>query len=131
MRGAVALDICSNSRVGRIWPFPRGSPNPRFFETEGLDKRIVRFSTPPDCFLCISGYDACFYCAGVSSVGLKEPEYTAITYATPLHFAEVLARLNPGMVLVHVSGAQTDGSDGCATVVIWTKPRLGLRGEGG
>jgi hypothetical protein len=59
----------------------------------------------------LSGYDACFYCAGVSSVGLKEPEYTAITYDTPLHFAQVLARLNPGMVLVHISGAHTDGTE--------------------
>jgi uncharacterized protein YbjT (DUF2867 family) len=59
----------------------------------------------------LTGYDACFYCAGVSSVGLKEPEYTAITYDTPLHFAEALARLNPGMVLVHVSGAHTDGTE--------------------
>ncbi len=59
----------------------------------------------------LTGYDACFYCAGVSSVGMKEPEYTAITYDTPLHFAETLARLNPGMVLVHVSGAHTDGTE--------------------
>ena len=42
---------------------------------------------------------------------MKEPEYTAITYDTPLHFAQTLARLNPGMVLVHVSGAHTDGSE--------------------
>jgi uncharacterized protein YbjT (DUF2867 family) len=59
----------------------------------------------------LSGYDACSYCAGVSSVGLKEPEYTAITYDTPLHFAQTLVRLNPGMVLVHISGAHTDGTE--------------------
>jgi len=59
----------------------------------------------------LTGYDACFYCAGVSSVGLKEPEYTLITYDTPLHFAQTLARLNPGMVLVHVTGAHTDGTE--------------------
>ena len=59
----------------------------------------------------LSGYDACFYCAGVSSVGMKEPEYTAITYDTPVHFAERLVRLNPGMVLVHISGAHTDGTE--------------------
>jgi uncharacterized protein YbjT (DUF2867 family) len=59
----------------------------------------------------LTGYDACFYCAGVSSVGLKEPEYTVITYDTPLHFAQTLARLNPSMVLVHVSGAHTDGTE--------------------
>src|SRR5262245_60812839 len=43
------------------------------------------------------GYDACFYCAGISSVGLKEAEYTVITYDTVLAFATTLARLNPGM----------------------------------
>ena len=59
----------------------------------------------------LSGYDGCFYCAGASSVGLKEPEYTTITYETPLRFAEALLRLNPGMVLVHVSGAHTDGTE--------------------
>jgi uncharacterized protein YbjT (DUF2867 family) len=59
----------------------------------------------------LSGYDACFYCAGISSVGLSEAEYTTITYDTPLAFAATLARLNPGMVLVHVSGSHTDGSE--------------------
>ena len=47
----------------------------------------------------------------MSSVGLKEPEYTVITYDTPLHFAETLVRLNPTMTLVHVSGASTDGTE--------------------
>jgi uncharacterized protein YbjT (DUF2867 family) len=59
----------------------------------------------------LSGFDACFYCAGISSVGLKEPEYTAITYDTPVQFAQTLLKLNPGMVLVHVSGAHTDGTE--------------------
>lgn len=59
----------------------------------------------------LSGYDACFYCAGVSSVGMNEADYTTITYDTPVRFAEALLRLNPGMVLVHVSGAHTDGSE--------------------
>ncbi len=59
----------------------------------------------------LAGYDACFYCAGVSSVGLKEPEYTIITYETPVRFAETLVRLNPGMTFVHISGAHTDGTE--------------------
>ncbi|HXJ21427.1 MAG TPA: NAD-dependent epimerase/dehydratase family protein [Polyangia bacterium] len=59
----------------------------------------------------LTGYDACFYCAGVSSVGMKEVDYTAISYDTPLAFAQTLVRLNPGMVLVHVSGAHTDGTE--------------------
>lgn len=57
------------------------------------------------------GFDACFYCAGVSSVGMSEADYTAITYDTPLHLAETLLRLNPQMVLTHISGAHTDGTE--------------------
>jgi len=59
----------------------------------------------------LSGYDACFYCAGVSSVGMSEADYTRITYETALAFAQTLARLNPNLVLVHISGAHTDGSE--------------------
>jgi len=59
----------------------------------------------------LSGYDACFYCAGVSSVGMNEVDYTRVTYETPLAFAETLARLNPNLVLVHVSGRHTDGTE--------------------
>jgi uncharacterized protein YbjT (DUF2867 family) len=59
----------------------------------------------------LSGYDACFYCAGVSSVGMKEPEYTRITYDTTLNFARVLVERNPAMTFIYVSGAGTDGSE--------------------
>ncbi len=59
----------------------------------------------------LAGYDACFYCAGVSSIGMTEAAYTAVTHDTALAFAQTLARLNPGMVLVHVSGAHTDGTE--------------------
>jgi len=59
----------------------------------------------------LTGYDACFYCAGVSSVGMSEADYTRITYDTPLAFAQTLARLNPNLTLVHVSGSHTDGSE--------------------
>jgi nucleoside-diphosphate-sugar epimerase len=67
----------------------------------------------------LAGYDACFYCAGVSSVGMSEPDYTRTTYDTPLRFAEVLARLNPQMVLCHVSGRSTDGTEKGA--VMWAR----------
>jgi uncharacterized protein YbjT (DUF2867 family) len=59
----------------------------------------------------LTGYDACFYCAGISSVGLNEEKYTVITYDTPLAFASTLARLNPGMTFVHVSGAHADSTE--------------------
>jgi len=56
----------------------------------------------------LTGYDGCFYCAGVSSVGMSEADYTVISYDTPLAFATTLARLNPNLVLTYVTGAHTD-----------------------
>jgi uncharacterized protein YbjT (DUF2867 family) len=59
----------------------------------------------------LAGYDACFYCAGISSRGLNEEQYTKITYDAPMHFAKVLLEKNPAMVFAHISGASTDGSE--------------------
>lgn len=59
----------------------------------------------------LKGYNACFFCAGVSSLGMKEEQYTRITYDTTLHFAEVLGRQNPEMSFIYVSGAGTDSSE--------------------
>jgi uncharacterized protein YbjT (DUF2867 family) len=59
----------------------------------------------------LTGYDACFYCAGVSSVGMSEADYTRVTYDTPVAFAQRLVALNPTMALCHVSGASTDSSE--------------------
>jgi len=59
----------------------------------------------------LAGYDACFYCAGVSSVGMSEADYTVVSYDTPLAFATTLARLNPTMVFTYVTGAHTDSSE--------------------
>jgi uncharacterized protein YbjT (DUF2867 family) len=59
----------------------------------------------------LQGYDACFYCAGVSSVGMSEADYTTVTYDTPLALAETLVRLNPHMVFTHISGLHTDGTE--------------------
>ncbi|MBE7174454.1 MAG: NAD-dependent epimerase/dehydratase family protein [Williamsia sp.] len=59
----------------------------------------------------LTGYDACFYCAGISSVGMKEDEYSRITFDTTLAFANTLLTLNPGMVFNFVSGNRTDSSE--------------------
>jgi len=56
----------------------------------------------------LSEYDACFYCAGISSIGLDEASYTSITYETTMTFARALHRANPGMVFIFVSGRGTD-----------------------
>lgn len=67
----------------------------------------------------LKGYDACFFCAGVTSLGKKEPEYTRLTYDTTLHFAQVLAQQNPQMVFIYVSGAGTDSSE--KGTVMWAR----------
>jgi len=59
----------------------------------------------------LTGYNACFFCAGVSSVGMKESEYTRITYDLTMNFAETLSRLNPEMTFCYVSGAGTNSSE--------------------
>ncbi len=57
-----------------------------------------------------SGYDACFFCAGVSSVGMKEEEYKRITYDTTMQFARSL-NPNPDMSFIYVSGGGTDSTE--------------------
>ena len=59
----------------------------------------------------LTGYDACFYCAGVSSNGVTEDDYTRITYDTTLHFATVALQANPHLVFNFVSGHLADSSE--------------------
>jgi len=59
----------------------------------------------------LTGYNACFFCLGVSSIGMKEPEYTHLTYDLTLHVAGVLAKQNTGMSFCYVSGAGTDSTE--------------------
>jgi uncharacterized protein YbjT (DUF2867 family) len=59
----------------------------------------------------ITGYDACFFCAGISSVGMKEGKYTQITYDTTLAFANSLLAVNSNMTFCYISGAQTDSTE--------------------
>jgi len=59
----------------------------------------------------LSGFDACFFCLGVSSAGMKEERYRRITYDITMAAARTLARLNPGMTFIYVSGMGTDSSE--------------------
>jgi uncharacterized protein YbjT (DUF2867 family) len=56
----------------------------------------------------LAGYDACFFCLGVSSAGMKEQDYRRITLDMTLAAARVLVEKNPSMTFVYVSGAGTD-----------------------
>ena len=59
----------------------------------------------------LSGYDACFFCLGASSVGMKEADYYRVTHELTVSLAHLLLRLNPGLVFTYVSGAGTDSSE--------------------
>jgi hypothetical protein len=59
----------------------------------------------------LKGYNACYFCLGVSSLGKKEPEYFRFTYTLTINFATILAELNPGMSFCYISGAGTDSSE--------------------
>jgi uncharacterized protein YbjT (DUF2867 family) len=59
----------------------------------------------------LTGFNACFFCLGVSSVGMKEPGYTALTYSLTLNFARALVTRNSSMSFCYVSGAGTDSSE--------------------
>lgn len=58
----------------------------------------------------LRGFDACFFCLGVSSAGMKEADYRRLTFELTLGFARILAKLNPGMTFIYVSGAGTDST---------------------
>jgi uncharacterized protein YbjT (DUF2867 family) len=69
----------------------------------------------------LSGFDACFFCIGVTSSGMAEKKYTHLTHDMTLAVAEKLAPLNPAMVFVYVSGAGADSSG--ASRVMWQRVR--------
>ncbi len=71
---------------------------PDFLDLDGFTSQLI-------------GYDACFYCAGVSSRGMSETEYSHITYEVTMHFAHKLASLNPQMIFDYVSGSLTDSTE--------------------
>lgn len=98
------------------------APDVEFVQTIGrsvtgqLDPRLNEIVLP-DMFeyesieTSLQGFDACFFCLGVSSAGMTEAQYSRVTYDLTLAAARVLARLNPQMVFVYVSGAGTDSTE--------------------
>jgi uncharacterized protein YbjT (DUF2867 family) len=69
-----------------------------FFDFSGVESQLT-------------GYDACFYCVGLSAAGMTEEAYSHATYDMTLAAARTLARLNPAMTFVYVSGAGTDSTE--------------------
>jgi len=57
------------------------------------------------------GYDACFFCLGVSSIGMSEERYRHLTYDITMAAAKTLARLDPRMTVIYVTGAGADSTE--------------------
>jgi nucleoside-diphosphate-sugar epimerase len=105
----VLLECLAHPAVGQVLmvnrkPYPASHPKleeclvPDFLALDGFTNRLT-------------GYDTCFYCAGVSSRGMSEEKYNHITYDVTTYFASKLASLNPQMVFCYVSGSLTDSSE--------------------
>jgi uncharacterized protein YbjT (DUF2867 family) len=93
--------------VGRS---PTGRTDPKLRELMVTD--MFAFDHESD----LSGYDACFFCLGVTSAGMNEADYTHLTFDLTLGWARILAKINPAMTFVYVSGAGTGGKSMWAQV---------------
>jgi len=106
----VLLECLNNSAVSSVLVVGRrscGITHPKL--TELIHSDLGALSPACD---KLTGYDACFFCAGVSSIGKKEAEYSKLTYDLTVNFAEVFKEANPGKPLTfcYVSGYGTDST---------------------
>jgi len=105
----VLLECLADARIARVLVInrkPSGITHPKleeivhadFFDLSAIQSRLA-------------GYDACFFCLGVSSVGMSEADYTRVTQELTLEFGRALARLNPNLAFCYVSGKSTDSTE--------------------
>ena len=98
-----SFDVKSILLLGRS---PVGIDNPKVKEIIVQD-----FFNTQEFMNALIGYDACFYCLGVTSAGMKEAEYSSITHDMTITFAKELLSHNPEIIFCYVSGAGTDSTE--------------------
>ena len=96
-------DVLSVQTIGRT---ATGARHPKLREIVHQDLWHYAGIEP-----ALSGFDACFFCLGVSSGAVSEDDYGRLTYGLTLAAAEAVCRLNPNLTFVYVSGAGTDSSE--------------------
>ena len=105
----VLLECLSNPDVAQVLVVnrkPGGISHPKlqevihkdFFDLSSIETRLA-------------GYNACFFCLGISSVGVSKEEYKHITYDLTLNFARLLAKMNPDLTFCYVTGSGTDSTE--------------------
>lgn len=104
----ILLECLEDNRIIEILSVsrkPTGKTHPKLREYVMSDFLSIRENDE-----MLQGYDACFFCAGISSVGINEKDYERITYDTTFHFAKML-NPNPSLSFIYVSGSGTDSSE--------------------
>jgi uncharacterized protein YbjT (DUF2867 family) len=105
----VLRECLLDPEVGQVLSIGRsatGQAHPKLRELVHPDLLDLAAVEPRLC-----GFDACFFCLGVSSAGMKENDYRRVTFDITLATARTLARLNPTLTFIYVSGAGTDSSE--------------------
>lgn len=105
----VLLECLSNDDVEEVLIInrkPSGFQHPKLKEI--IHKDFQDFSSIES---QLKGYNACFFCLGVSSVGMKEDEYYKLTYTLTFHVANTLVKYNTDMTFCYVSGTSTDSTE--------------------
>jgi uncharacterized protein YbjT (DUF2867 family) len=104
----ILIECLKDPRVSEILSVsrkPSGKSHPK------LSEYIVpEFLDLPENDSKLQGYDACFFCAGVSSVGMEKPLYEKLTYDTTMAFAKAIGR-QPQLAFVYISGSGTDRTE--------------------
>lgn len=85
---------------------PTGYKHPMLTEIQHYD-----FSDISSLSEQLKGYNTCYFCLGVTSVGKNEVDYTQLTYTLTLNFARTLSEINPDLIFCYISGAGTDSSE--------------------
>lgn len=110
MVGAAVLEQClADERVAHVLAVGR-SPTGRAHDKLSELAHADMFDLSPIASR-LAGYDACFFTLGVSSAGMKEPEYTRVTYDLTLSIAKTLLAVCPHMTFEYISGAGTDETE--------------------
>jgi len=101
--GIASVLVVGRSATGKSDPKLRELIRKDLFDVDGLDAELA-------------GIDACLFCLGVSSAGMSEADYTRLTYDLTLAWGKALARVNPKMAFLYVSGRGTGGNSMWARV---------------
>jgi hypothetical protein len=105
----VLIECLEHPKVEKVLVVGRrscGRSHPKL--SEALTKDFSDLSAIED---KLAGYDACFFCAGVSSIGKSEDEFHKVTYGLTVNFAGAFKKYNPGRKFFYISGYGTDSTE--------------------